>query len=83
METALCGQARFQISTHHSISVIAYLNVPPRVEMPVSVAESAEMRQDTTLIRKPDLSPILVPFEKEINQRILLQPVIIGALDRV
>ena len=83
METALCGQARFQINVLHSISVITYLNVPPCVEMPVGVAESAEMWQDTALIREPSFSPILMPFKKEINQRILLQSVIIGVLDRV
>lgn len=61
----------------HSISVITHLNVPPRVEMPVGVTEGAELRRDTTFIRKPDFPAILMPLEKEINQGILLQPVVI------
>lgn len=83
METALCGQTRLQINAHRSISVITYLNVPPRVEMPVGVAESTELRRDATLIRESGFPPVLMPFKKEINQRILLQAVVIGVFDRV
>ena len=59
-----------------STSAITYLNVPPRVEVPVGVAESTELWRDTTVVREPGLSPILMPLEKEINQRILLQSVV-------
>ena len=82
METALCSRARFQINTVHSIGTIAHLNVPARVEMPISVAYRAELWRDTTFVCEPGLSPILMPLEKEINQRILLQLVISGVLDR-
>ena len=67
----------------HSIGVITYLNVPPRVEMPVSVAESAELWWNTTLVCEPSLPPVLMPLEKEINQTILLQLVVIRVPDRV
>ena len=83
METALCGQTRFQINARHSISVITYLNVPSRVEMPIGITESTKLWQNTTLIRECGFPPILMPFEKKVNQRILLQSVIIRALNRV
>ena len=67
----------------HSIGVITYLNVPPRVEMPVGVTESTELWWNTTLVCEPSLPPVLMPFEKEINQTILLQLVVIRVPDRV
>ena len=83
METALCGKTRFQINTLQVNGVITYLNVPPRVEVPVGVAEGAELWRDTTVVCESGLPAILMPLEKEINQRILLQSVVTGALDHV
>ena len=60
----------------NSASAITYLNVPPRVEVPVGVAESAELWRNTTVVCELGLPPILMPLEKEINQRILLQSVV-------
>lgn len=66
----------FRSTRSSSANAITYLYVPPRVEVPVGITEGAEMWRDTTVVREPGLPPILMPLEKEINQRILLQSVV-------